>query len=134
MEETRLRDVDGAKSGPEPNSLGLFNSGRDPAFGRIGSAEKELGSAAGQVILRQEGRQRGPGGMHGESGMMAKWGGNCLGEETGARAKCTLGKLEVGLFMYCLPRGVVNALRGHLASSCSQCLAEHLTRRGHYLG
>lgn len=76
MEETRLSDVDGAKSGPEPNSLGLFNSGRDPEFGRTGSTEKELGSAAGQVILRQEGRQRGPGGMHGESGMMAEWGGN----------------------------------------------------------
>lgn len=29
--------------------------------------------------------------------------GNCLGEETGAQAKCTSGKLEVGLFVHCLP-------------------------------
>lgn len=70
MEETRLSDVVGAKRGPEPNSLGLFNCGR------TGFTEKELGSSAGQFILRQEGRQRGPGGRHGESGMMAEWGGN----------------------------------------------------------
>ena len=101
MEETRLRDTDGATSGRESSSLGLFSSYCGPASGRIGSSGKELGPAVGQVILRQEGRQRGPGGTLGESGIMAGWGreltGKQLGEKTGTRAKCRSGKLKVGL-------------------------------------
>lgn len=48
-----------------------FYSGCGPAFGRICSTGKQLGSAAGQVILRQAGGQSSPGGMPGEFGITA---------------------------------------------------------------
>lgn len=67
MEETRLRDIDRVKSGTESSSLGSFNSyfysECGPAFGKICTTGEQLESATGQGILRQEGRQRGPGGM-----------------------------------------------------------------------
>lgn len=75
----------------------IFNSGCGPVLGRICSTGKQLGSGAGQVILRQEGRQSGPGGMPGEFGIMAGWGGELIGEKTGTWANCTSGKLEVSL-------------------------------------
>lgn len=60
-----------------------------------------MGTAAGQVSLRQERRQRVPRGMLGELGIVVGWAQELvsghLGEKVVTRANCTSGKLEVSL-------------------------------------